>query len=112
MTYVGQNFELYAGNYKDLIISISGSVSGSPHDLTGASVTWTLREIGGTASLVRKHGDGSSNASGLSYSTSTLTIAVCPSDTVLLSGTYFHSACAKDSASRVETLFEGIMRVK
>ena len=111
MTYVGQNFELYAGNYKDIIVPITGS-DGGAYNMTGASVTWIMRELDNVASLIRKHGEGSSAASGLSYSTSTLTISLSPNDTILYSGTYYHSACGKDSASRVATLFEGTIRIK
>jgi len=110
MTKLAQNAEIWAGDYKDLVVTITGS-DGSGYSLAGASVTWILEASPGSGSLLRKFSEGSSAASGMTISTSTLTISLSPTDTQSLEGVYYHEAEAKDSASRATTLLVGTLKI-
>ena len=101
---------MWAGDYKDLIVTITGSDSAG-YSLTGASVTWIVEQEPGSGSLVHKHGVDTTAGSGLTISTSTLTISLSPADTSGLVGTYYHEAQAKDSASRIATLLVGTVKI-
>ena len=106
MTTLSQNIEMWAGDYKDLIVTITGS-DGAGYDLTGASITWVLEEAPASGSLIKKQISGS----GVVISTSTVTISLSPADTSGLAGMYYHEAEALDSASRVSTLFVGTLKI-
>lgn len=110
MTKKAQNFEMWAGDTKNLVVTITGSDSAG-YSLASASVTWILEETPGSGSLIRKHISGSSSGSGITISTSTLTIDLDPSDTVNLSGTYYHEAEATDISDQVATLFVGTAKI-
>jgi len=110
MTKIAQNFEMWAGDTKDLTVTITGSDS-SGYSLTGASVTWLLEESPGSGSLVRKHISGSVSGSGISISASIMTVSIAASDTEGLAGTYYHEAEATDAAGNVATLFVGSAKI-
>ena len=110
MTKLSQNVEMWAGDYRDLIVTITRS-DNAAYSLAGASVTWILEYAPGSGSLVRKFGEGATAASGMTISTSTLTISLSPADTQSLEGTFYHEAEAKDSASRVATLLVGSLKI-
>lgn len=107
MTKKAQNFEMWAGDSKSLVITVTGS-SGAGHDLSGASVVWTLKENVDSASLIKRSTD---SGCGISISTSTLTISLSPTHTENLSGVYYHEGEATDPTGDVSTLFVGTARI-
>lgn len=101
MTKTNQDFTIYAGNTAEISASISGSDAGA-YDVSSASIEWTMQEYPKSASLVRKTTD-----SGITVSTSIVTITIDASDMQNYAGTYHHEARATDASDRVSTLFTG-----
>lgn len=100
VTAKNQNFEMYAGDTKNIEVTIAGV------NLTGASVKWALkRTVYEADAVISKDTTGGisiTNASG-----GVFVIALAPGDTTSLSGDYYHEAEITDSASNVSTVFTG-----
>jgi hypothetical protein len=93
MTAVNQNFSMIAGDTKSLIAAMS-------EDLTGASVKWALKKnVNSTENILLK----TSTVSGTD-----ITIKLDPTDTLSLSGVYYHECEVTDQLNNVSTVFTGM----
>lgn len=90
MTATNQNFYMYAGDTKNLNISVTND-DGSPLDLTGCTITWVLKK----------------NNSELVKTTTNGVIELEPSDTSDLYGIYPHECELTDQTGNVSTIFIG-----
>lgn len=103
MAETGQDFEMYQRTNFDLIVPITKKIDGSPLDLTGASITWALRQrMKSTSNLIMK-----TTPSQITVSGNTLTVHLIPSDTTTLVGSFFHECKMTDSNGLESELFTG-----
>lgn len=103
MTRTAQDFEMWSGDHKNLIFTITGSDSASAN-LTGASAYWVLANDAKSASFARLTSD---SGSGITISGCTLTVSLSPAHTASLQGIYYHEAQIRDSGSNVSTVAVG-----
>lgn len=92
------NATIVAETDLDIQITVNDD-AGVAVDLTGASVTWNLRERRGSAAVLTK-----TTASGIVLTTPAsgiMTITVLDTDTVGLEGIYFHEAVITDAGGLI-----------
>lgn len=107
MTMTNQNFSMYSGNTKNILVSVT-SDGGASVTLDGSSVKWTLKEHDvSEAFLLQK-----TNGSGVSFVGGQIKIALSPADTSALEGTYYHECELTDAIGNVSTIFEGYITIK
>jgi hypothetical protein len=100
MTAVNQNFSMYQGESKNLIVSVDGVT-----DLIGATLKWGLRKReSSTINDILKESE-------ITVSGTEITIPLKPPDTETLLGTYFHECELTDQQGNVSTLFTGIVTI-
>ncbi|KKM02262.1 hypothetical protein LCGC14_1786170 [marine sediment metagenome] len=109
MTKLAQNASMMSGDSKLISASTSGS-DGGAHDLTSATIKYTMEIPSnvGSGSSIKKLSGGS----GIAFtdaSAGKFEITLDAADTASIVGTFNHEAEAIDSASKVATLFTGIM---
>jgi hypothetical protein len=107
MTTTGQNFEMWSGDHKNLIYTVTDASSASV-SLTGASVLWVLSDQINGASLARLTTD---SGSGVTVSGCTFTVSLSPVHTSGLAGVYYTEAQVRDSASNVSTVAVGTAKI-
>jgi hypothetical protein len=106
VTAKNQNFEMVAGDSKNVVVTTPGS------DWTGATAKWVLKKsVSDTSNLVFKStGDG-----GVSISNPTggeITIKLDPVDTINLKGSsFYHEAEVTDAQGNVSTVMVGNVRI-
>ena len=111
MTLLGQNASMMSGDDKLISASTSGS-DGGAHDLTSATIKWTLQvpsNMGSGSSISKQTG-----GSGIAFtdaSAGKFEITLDAADTASIVGTFNHEAEAFDSASKTATLFKGTMKI-
>ena len=109
MTRLAMNASMVSGDDKLISASTSGS-DGGAHDLTSATIKWTLEvpaNMGSGSSITKQTG-----GSGIAFTDASVgkfEITLDASDTASLVGGFRHEAQAIDTASKVATLFTGIM---
>jgi len=113
MTEQSQDFEMWAGEYKELTVAIL-KPDGTPEDLTGpATVVWMVKKRPDKSlpALVSKEsGDG---AEVLAPPTAGLVkITLDEADTLGLAGTYYHELEGRDTAGRPFTPTVGYLVVQ
>jgi hypothetical protein len=97
VTAINQNFSMYAGDTKNLVITM-------PEDLTGCTVKWGLRQRQySTENFISK-----TTSDGISINGTEITIKLAPADTQALAGTYFHECEVTDQLGNVSTIFTGM----
>jgi hypothetical protein len=101
MTMINQNFTLYAGNTKNIIIPVTGI-----EDLMGATIKWGVRkkEYSTTNDLLKESPD-------IVTDKNTITIKLKPPDTANLLGSYYHECEVVDQQKNVSTVFTGLMTI-
>jgi hypothetical protein len=113
MTEQSQDFEMWAGEYKELTIAIR-KPDGTPENLTGpVAVAWVAKKRPDKSlpALVSKEsGHGAEVLAPLTAGLVKITLD--EADTVGLAGTYYHELEGKDSAGRPFTPTVGIMVVQ
>ena len=88
MTKLGQNISnIFSGDDWTGRFTITGSVSGSGEDVTGASIIWVLFDSPTGSSLIRKT---TASTGHISISASIVDVNVSASDTSGLTGDYYH----------------------
>lgn len=105
---MAQNFQMIAGDYKTLVITVRNS-DGDPVNITGATVKWQAARSLGKASVISK-----TTSSGISLNDPTngiFTVTLNHSDTDSLSGIYHHEAEVTDSSGFRSTVIAGTMKV-
>jgi hypothetical protein len=100
MTAVNQNFSMYQGDTKNIIVPVDGVT-----DLIGATLKWGLRkrESSTTNDIVKE--------SEITISGTEITIPLKPPDTETLLGLYFHECELTDQQGNVSTLFTGNVNI-
>jgi hypothetical protein len=100
MTAKNQNFEMVAGDTKNVVVTVAGT------DLTGATIKWALKKsVSSTVANVSK-----TTSDGISISDAAggvFTIALAPADTVNLKNDYYHEAEVTDQQGNVSTVMTG-----
>jgi hypothetical protein len=100
VTAINQNFTMYAGDSKNIVVTM-------PEDLTGCTVKWGLRQrMYSTENLLSK-----TTSNGISINGSEISIKLAPEDTQTLSGTYYHECEVTDQLNNVSTIFTGMVTI-
>lgn len=102
MTVKNQNFEMVAGDTKNIVITVAIA------DITGASVKWALKKSVFSASNAVYKDTATGGVSITDAAAGKFTVALAPSDTVTLKpGDYYHEAEVTDAAGNVSTVTTG-----
>lgn len=89
MPDTSQDIEVYAGEIRSVVVTVTNNNDRAVEDLTGASVSWKVKS--GTTSILSKSvGSGITLAS--DPTTGVFTISLQAADTSSLSGVYSHEA--------------------
>jgi hypothetical protein len=105
MTAVNQNFEMYAGDSKNIVVSVTDGASRAL-DITGASMKWILRPTQATASNIIEK-----STPEIILDVYTATIKLLPEDTESLAGNYYHEAELTDQIGNVSTVMVGNVKI-
>jgi len=113
MTEQSQDFEMWAGEYKELTIAIL-KPDGTPEDLTGpVTVVWVVKkrpDVNLPALVSKSSGRG---AEVLTPPTAGLVkITLASADTLALAGTYYHETEGTDTGGRPFTPTVGYLVVQ
>lgn len=113
MTVEDQNFIVYAGDHKDIYITISDEDNGGYMDLTGTTIAWVLYDPNLDEVLITK-----TTVSGISIE-SPATNGICyisllPADTLNLppANWYIHETEVTDALGHVITVTKGFVNIK
>jgi hypothetical protein len=106
MTMKNQNFEMFAGDTKPIVVNVIDE-NGVPLDLSGSIIKWGLRRGEfSTENLVLK------STPEIEIDADKITIKLLPEDTKLLSGSnFFHECECTDQLGDVSTLFTGKVKI-
>lgn len=105
MTAINQNFEMYAGDTKNIIIGVTDP-SGMALDLTGATVSWILKPPQPAAPIsIRKISPQ------VEIDMDRITIKLLPEDTENLAGNFYHEAELTDQIGNVSTIMVGTVKI-
>jgi hypothetical protein len=113
MTIEDQNFTMYAGDTKNLYISISDEDNGGQMDLTGTTIVWVLYDPNLDTILLTK-----TTASGISIpapeTDGICIVSLLPVDTELLrpANWYIHETEVTDAIGNVVTVTKGFVNIK
>jgi len=102
--------DFYAGNSK-VIRTITKKDDGSPKDISGAEITYTMVTDAGLVVLSKSSAVGTSEIEIISGVGGEFVIKLKPSDTVGLKSTYRHHANVVDSNGDEETVFVGKVNI-
>ena len=94
MTAIRQNFSMYAGDSKEIVVPVVGVTS-----LNGSTAKWIMKN---NTSQVLKD-----TISGITLTGTEVHIRLDPIDTSTLSGMYYHEAELTDQLGNVSTIFTG-----
>lgn len=111
MTAVNQNFTMFAGDTKELIISVT-TPDGKTVNLTGATLKWALKAGGGAPvnALLKQSPSGGiviSDALG-----GVFRVTLNPVDTRNLTGSFAHIGELTDSGGNLSTILTGTMTLQ
>ena len=109
MSHNVQNFEIHAGDSRDIVVTVADS-QGAAVDLTGAAIAWQLaRSAGSAAPAVSKSlGAGIAITDGPN---GVFTVTLDPADTEGLTGLCYHEAEVTDAAGNRSTVLSGVATV-
>ena len=104
MTAKNQNFEMFAGDTKNIDVTVAGV------NLAGSTVKWAMKKtIYSAAPDVAK--DTVDGITVTDPNGGRFTISLLPSETRSLSGTYYHEAEITDANGNVSTIFTGTITI-
>lgn len=103
MTKRNQNFDMFAGDTKDIIVTMTDSTN-----LSGASVKWSLRRGGARGPLVASK----TTSSGVTTSGTSFTVRLSSADTSSLVGQFYHEAEVTDVSGNVSTVTIGEIKIE
>jgi hypothetical protein len=110
MTTINQNFSMYAGDSKNITITVTND-DGTVLNLTNATVKWALKKrVKSTVNEIYK-----TTTDGIVITDSlngVIKINVTPNDTTNLSGMYYHECEVTDQSGNVSTVTTGYITVK
>jgi hypothetical protein len=98
VTAINQNFSMYAGDTKNLVITM-------PEDLTGCSVKWGLRQRNNENVILKQ-------SPTIAINGNEITIPLLPIDTASLHGAYYHECELTDQQGSVSTVFTGMASIQ
>lgn len=106
-----QHYTMYQGEVTPFTVPVVNS-AGAPVTLTGAAITWTLRERADSAALVTKStGAGSLTLTTTAATDDTLSWTLAGADTASLApGSYYHEAAITGSQAAV--LLTGVLTIR
>lgn len=105
MTAINQNFEMYAGDTKNIIIAVTDA-SGMALDLTAATVRWILKPPQPNAAIAI-----SKSSPEIAIDIDRITIKLLPKDTETLFGNFYHEAELTDQIGNVSTIMVGTAKI-
>lgn len=106
MTIKNQNFEMYAGDTKNVSVTITNS-SGAVVNLTGAVITWVLTFQSGT--LQKATATGTITVA--NPATGVFTFNLLPIDTTGKQGVFNHGVEMVDATGNASTLLTGLATI-
>lgn len=105
-----QNFEMFQGDDKDLVITVTDS-AGAAVDLTGAAIAWQMARTArsATPNVSKSVGSGIviTDAPG-----GICTISLDPTDTEGLTGDFYHELEVTDAQANITTVLSGTVTIK
>jgi len=104
MTTLNQKFSMFAGDTKYIVVPVV-TPEGTPVTLTGTTIKWGAREIGGVTNVISKQ------TPTITIAGNVITIKLLPADTSALSGIYYHECEITDQQSNVSTIFAGTVTI-
>lgn len=104
MPDTSQDVEIYAGEIRSLVVTVTNNNDRAVEDLTGASVSWKVKS-GTTTALSKTVGSGITLAT--DPTTGVFTISLQAADSSSLSGVYSHEARVTLSDGTIATVFTG-----
>lgn len=107
MTKVQQDFEMWSGDHKTVIFTITGSDSASAN-LSGACGVWVLANDAKSASFARLTSD---SGCGMTLSGCTATLSLSPVHTAGLAGFYYHELQIRDANTNISTVAVGTVTI-
>jgi hypothetical protein len=111
MTRTSQNFEMWAGDSKKILATITDADTGSGTSLSSMDIEWGLYALDDmTKATATALLSKASSGSGIVISGCLMTISLQNSDTATLGGLYYHEAQVTLSGSPT-TIFTGVVRI-
>lgn len=113
MTKRNQDFEMHEGDSKDVEITVTDPITGAPVDLTGATISWVLKERASDATALLTLSTGGGEIVLTDEDNGVFEVQLDPADTAgLLSGNelskeYYHEAEITTSGGDVATVTTG-----
>lgn len=109
MSHSTQNFEIHAGDSRDIVVTVTDSQGGAV-DLTGAAIAWQLARSADAASpaVFKSLGTGISITDGPN---GVFTVTLDSADTEGLTGLYYHEAEVTDTAGNRSTVLSGVATI-
>lgn len=104
MPDTSQDIEVYAGEIRSIVVTVTNNNDRAVEDLTSASVSWKVKS-GSTTAISKSVGSGITLAS--DPTTGVFTISLQASDTTSLSGVYSHEARVTLSDGTIATVSVG-----
>lgn len=110
MTQKNQNFEMFAGDTKDIVVTVDDG-DGIPVNLTGASIKWVLKKatVTGAQQVLKTMANGIFLTDPLAGE---FTVRLATADTNAISGKFYHEAEVTDSSGNVSTVFTGTVKIE
>lgn len=108
MTQKNQNFSMFSGDTKDLIVAVTDN--GQAIDLAGSSIKWAMkRSVRDVQSIIQKETGGG----GIVASSSSFTVRLNSEDTEnVVPGRYYHEAEITDVVGNVSTVMTGTITIE
>ena len=105
MTANNQNFQMYAGDSKNIVVTCRQE-DGKDLNLTGATIKWVLKKtvLAGTNDLSKATGSGITITDAVKGK---FEIKLNATDTTSLLNSYYHKAEVTDSSGNVSTVLVG-----
>lgn len=106
MTKKNQNFEIYAGDTKDIIIAVTDA-AGAAVNLSGATAKWVLKKNASASNSAYK-----TTGNGITVVGGVVTVRMNSADTQGLQGRYYHEAEVTDVSGNVSTILTGYVTIE
>lgn len=110
MAKAGQNFEMFSGETKNIVITVTDSNTGVVVDLTGATVKWSLKKTFNAPDDVYKD----SSTGGIIITEAVngkFSVNLASDDTKLLAGSYVHIAKIIDAIGNTSIVTVGTVTI-
>lgn len=110
MAINNQNFNMFAGNTKRIVVTVMNEAGTDPENLTGASVRWAMKQSAySPQSIIVKDPDNDTSITDALAGKATILIR--PEDTQGLVGAFYHEAEVTDKDGNVSTVLTGTVTI-